>query len=334
MMATQNDLWGGPYPLAVDSVAPTVVKVWFSTTTKQLLVWNYAVPSWVPVASTAIVGGNSPPSPAPLGTLWLDAQPKLWVHVDDWKELTQPVSGGPTAPDGAKFTAATSKPSNPAAGDLWFEPKAQNLSVWNGTNKWVKIGQRVQRNVRFGSYPVPTWNAGGNRSQAVLAGGFMYMSGIRGIDPATQQQVPGPGPGNTPGTIAPNLAPNGNARIIQIYTNIKNILEAEGLSLYDVFGLFTSLTSAAYIGPTATLQALPQFWGNGPYPCRTHEVWLQMSGSDTERENPIVGWPARGDIVEVQVMVWAGNAGKRNPAAIGKAADVRAIPSVSVQTFD
>jgi enamine deaminase RidA (YjgF/YER057c/UK114 family) len=194
---------------------------------------------------------------------------------------------------------------------LWFKPESQNLFLWNSFI-WVQIGRRVHRTVRTGNYS-GTWNAGGNRSQATAAGGILYLSGIRGINPLTQQQLPGPGPGNTPGTTPPNNAPNANARIIQIYQNIKTIAEAEGLTLFDCKCLVTSLTSAAYIGPTATLEALPQFWGNGPYPPRTHQVWLQMSGSDTEAEFPIKGWPPRGDIVEIQAEFWMGGAGKKRP---------------------
>ena len=127
--------------------------------------------------------------------------------------------------------------------------------------------------------------------------------------------------------MAPNIEPNGNARIQQIYQNIQVVLAAEGLSLFDVYGLDTYMTNAAYISPTANLQALPQFWGAGPYPCRTHIPILQLSGSDQEQEFPAVsGWPPRQDIVEVTVLVWAGNAGKRQPSML--ASEIVAIPGV------
>lgn len=327
------ELWGGPYPLSVGNVPPKQVKVWFAPVDGTLRVWNWHAPAaWQPVSATVVVG---PTPPTAIGALYIDANNKLWVMVDDLCELTDPFCDffdAPSPVNGAAFVAAIDPPLNPANGTLWFEPRKQDLSIWNGF-VWVKIGHRVRRNVRTGNY-AGSWNAGGNRSQATSAGGILYLSGIRGIDPTTQQQLPGPGPGNTPGTNPPNTAPNANGRIIQIYQNIKTIVEAEGLSLFDCTGLVTSLTSAAYIGPTATLTALPQFWGLGPYPPRTHQVWLQMSGSDTEQEfaipnaNPGNKWPARGDIVEVQATFWTGGAGRRKPS--GLASEIRSIPGVSV----
>lgn len=136
-------------------------------------------------------------------------------------------------------------------------------------------------------------NAGGNRSQVAIANGLMFVSGVRGTNPTTGAQVPGPGPGNTPGA-----SPNANARIIQIYENIQAIVAVYGLTLADCLDLTTYLTNAAYIGPTATIEAQPQFWGpTGPFPTRTHVGCLFLSGSDTVAEFP--GGPPRGDIVEV-----------------------------------
>jgi len=290
-----------------------------------LLVWNWQTQAWGPVSTTVFVGAN-PPGPS-IGQLYLDAQPKLWVSVDDWTELTMPIIGGPTVPNGAPLTASLNPPQNPASGALWFEPTGQNLSTWNGF-AWIGIGAAVQRNVRIG-HPLGTWNAGGNRTNMARAGDLLYVAGMRGIDPLTQQQVPGPGPAGSHGTIPPNLATDGgNARMVQTYQNIKTIVEAEGLSMYDCLGITTALTSAHYIGPSITPQALPQFWGLGPYPPRTHEVWLQMSGSDTEAEFPITGWPARGDIIEVTSLFYTGRPGKRCPTSM--ADDIKAIPGVSV----
>lgn len=294
------ELWGGPYPLAVGNVPPTQIKIWFNTVADNLMVWNYKALAWQPVSKTVIVGATPPTT---LGQLYIDTNNKLWVFVDDLCELTAPVFGAVAAVNGAQFTGSSDPPLNPPENALWFEPRSQELSLWNDFI-WVRIGHSVHRTVRTGNY-AGTWNAGGNRSQATIAGDILYLSGIRGIDPLTQQQLPGPGPGNTQGTKAPNNAPNGNARIIQIYQNIKTIVEAEGLTLFDCTSLVTSVTSAAYISPTASLEALPQFWGNGPYPPRTHQVWLQMSGSDTEVEWPGTGAP-RGDIVEVQATFWMG----------------------------
>lgn len=319
-----NELWGGPYPLSVGNVPPTQVKIWFDTVSNQLMVWNWHTLTWGPVSTTVVTGT----APTALGQLYVDSNQKLWVPVDDLCELTDPFidffripPDPPTVANGAAFVASSNPPLNPAEGSLWFEPHHQHLSIWNGF-MWVGIGHRVKRNVRIGNY-AGSWNAGGNRSQATAADGILYLSGIRGIDPLTQQQLPGPGAGNTPGA-----SPNANVRIIQIYQNIKTIAEAEGLSLFDCTGLVTSLTSAAYINPTATLQALPQFWGAGPYPPRTHQVWLQMSGSDTIAEFPIPGWPARGDIVEIQATFSMSGAKRRDPTRLSEA--VKALPDVKV----
>jgi enamine deaminase RidA (YjgF/YER057c/UK114 family) len=323
-------LWQGPYPLEVGQDAPTNIKVWFDTRSDVLLVWDYVGGgSWVP-AATSVVVGPTPPSPATLGQLYLDPQPKLWVHIDDWRELTAPISGGPMPPNGSPFIASLTRPTRPATNTLWFEPRTQDLSVWSGV-RWIRIGERVDRNVRIPN-PIHTWNAGGNRSQAARAGELLYVAGMRGIDPVTQQQVPGPGPENTPGTVPPNTAPNAQGRIVQIYQNIKTIVESEGLSLFDCLGIVTGITGSAYIGASATYQALPQFWGLGPYPPRTHEGWLFMSGSDQEREYAVPGWPARGDIVEVTGIFYTGHVGRRRPT--GLASEIKSIPGVRVTTVD
>lgn len=310
---TQNELWGGPYPLTVGPIPPTQRKVWFNTIVNELMIWNWKGMAWQPVSPTV----SAITQPTAIGSLYIDPSNKLWVVVDDLCELTFPIAGSPSPNNGAVFVASFDPPLNPTLNALWFEPRSQKLFLWNGFT-FTQIGRRVHRNVRTGNY-AGTWNAGGNRSQATASGGpTLYLSGIRGIDPTTQQQLPGPGPGNTQGTNPPNTAPNANARIIQIYQNIKTIVEAEGISLFDCKGLVTSLTSAAYIGPTATLEALPQFWGLGPYPPRTHQVWLQMSGSDQEQEFSIPGnkWPPRGDIVEIQAEFSLAHVGRRKPTSL------------------
>src|SRR5882672_1607545 len=312
-----TELWGGPYPLALGNKPPTQTKAWFNTVANQLQVWKWQTQTWEPVSPTVTVG-NTPPSPAVLGQLYVDAQPKLWVMVDVWMELTAPVIGIAMLPaNNAKLTASFHPPQHPSNGDLWFEPTRQDLSIWTGTG-WKLIGTHVERNVRI-AYPINTWNAGGNRTQAARAGDLLWIAGMRGIDPLTQKQVPGPGVGGS--------GDGGKGRIVQTYQNIKTIVESEGLTMFDCLNLFTFLTSAAYIGPTAQFQALPQFWGLGPYPLRTHCVLLQMSGSDTEVEFLGTGAP-RGDIVEVTSVFFAGHAGRKHHSEESEA--LRSIPGVSI----
>jgi enamine deaminase RidA (YjgF/YER057c/UK114 family) len=269
------ELWGGPYPLSVGNVPPTQVKIWFNTVANELMVWNWHALAWQPVSSTVVVDATPPTT---ISQIYLDPSQKLWVQVDDLCELTEPIPGGPRAVDGAVFVASADPPLNPAMGALWFVPQSQNLNIWNGF-VWVGIGRRVRRNVRTGNY-AGTWNAGGNRSQATAAGGILYLSGIRGIDPLTQQQLPGPGPGNTQGVLPPNTAPNADARIIQIYQNIKTIVEAEGLSLFDCTGLVTSITndglSFADSTPSSVAAVLGQWSVSSAHaPSMAANVWLR-----------------------------------------------------------
>lgn len=327
-------LWGGPYPLHVGNTPPTQTKVWFDTGANQLKVWNWQTIAWEQVLPTVYVNPIPPTgAQAPIGQLYIDGANKLWVKVDDWKELTFPVLNSPVPETSAPFVASLGPPQTPLVGSLWYQPSNQDLFMWSGLT-WVRIGTRVVRNVRVGSY-ANSWNAGGNRAQAESAGNFLYIAGIRGIDPVTQLQQPGPGPLNAQGTTPPNTQPNGNLRINQIYTNIKTICQAEGISLFECMGLDTYIASNAYINPTASLQAQGEFWGNGPYPNRTHITMLQMSGSDTEAEYgaTVPGWPARGDIVEVTSVFWLGGPGpgiKRVPNSL--ASEVLAMPGVTMGT--
>jgi enamine deaminase RidA (YjgF/YER057c/UK114 family) len=209
---------------------------------------------------------------------------------------------------------------------LWFEPRLQHLSVWNG-HTWLRIGRRVERSVRNGNW-INTWNAGGNRSQGVRAGELLYVAGMRGINPLTQQQEIGPGAGGTVGAAPYTDTTGGLIRNNRIWSNIQVIVEAEGLVLQDCYGIVTAVTNLAYLGVTIQSQAQPQFFGIGPYPPRTHEVWLQMSGGDQIEEFPIAGWPIRGDITEITAMFYTGHAGRRKPTT--HATEIAAIPGVAV----
>jgi hypothetical protein len=246
--------------------------------------------------------------------LWIDSTGKLWVHIDDWRELTMPVIGGPTPLNGSLLTSSIQPPVNPVSGNLWFEPVHQDLRLFNGF-AWLRLGVRVERNVRNANW-INTWNAGGNRGQGVRAGELLYVAGMRGISPTTQQQVIGPGAGGVVGPPPYNDTTGGLTRNIQIWDNIKVIVEAEGLSLFDCYGITTAVTNLAYLGVTIQAEAQPQFYGAGPYPPRTHEVWLQMSGSDNIEEFPITGWPVRGDITEITSMFFTGRPGRRRPSGL------------------
>jgi hypothetical protein len=138
MTREDTELWGGPYPLSVGNVPPTQVKIWFNTVANELMVWNWKTLAWQPVSSTVVVRAL----PTVIGQLYIDPDQKLWVLVDNLCELTDPIPGGPTAADGAAFTASADPPLNPATGALWFVPQSQDLRIWNGF-VWVRIGRGV-----------------------------------------------------------------------------------------------------------------------------------------------------------------------------------------------
>ena len=129
-----TDLWNGPYPYAVGAMPPTQIKVWFNTIANQLQVFDWQPanngtgPAWIQAATNVVVS-PTPPASHPLGTVWLDSQPKLWVMVDMCNEMTFPVTGGPAVTTGAPITFGFNPPVSPAMGQLWFEPRAGELFV-------------------------------------------------------------------------------------------------------------------------------------------------------------------------------------------------------------
>jgi enamine deaminase RidA (YjgF/YER057c/UK114 family) len=93
--------------------------------------------------------------------------------------------------------------------------------------------------------PTGTWSVG------TRAGDFVFVAGMRGIDPTT----------NT-------LAQGEEARIRQAFLNMKLIAEAEGASLADAVRLVVYVTDMARLRPIVNaVQA--DLWGQGPYPPRT-----------------------------------------------------------------
>ena len=93
--------------------------------------------------------------------------------------------------------------------------------------------------------PTGPWSLGAR------AGDFVYVAGMRGIDPAT----------NT--IVAPE-----EARVRQAYTNMKMIAESEGASLADCVRTVVYVTDMARLRPLVN-KIQEEFWGLGPYPPRT-----------------------------------------------------------------
>ena len=93
--------------------------------------------------------------------------------------------------------------------------------------------------------PTGTWNLG------TRAGDFVFVAGMRGIDPATNQLVQGD-----------------EARIRQGFLNMKLIAESEGATLRDATRLVVYVTDMFRFRPLVN-KVQEELWGQGPYPPRT-----------------------------------------------------------------
>jgi enamine deaminase RidA (YjgF/YER057c/UK114 family) len=93
--------------------------------------------------------------------------------------------------------------------------------------------------------PTGTWSLG------TRAGDFIFVAGMRGIDPATNQLVQGD-----------------EARIRRAFLNMKLIAESEGASLRDATRLVVYVTDMFRFRPLVN-KVQEELWGPGPYPPRT-----------------------------------------------------------------
>jgi enamine deaminase RidA (YjgF/YER057c/UK114 family) len=90
-----------------------------------------------------------------------------------------------------------------------------------------------------------TWNLG------TRAGDFVYVAGMRGIDPKTDTLVQGD-----------------EARVRQAFMNMKLIAESEGATLRDAVRLVVYVTDMFRYRPIVN-KIQTELWGEGPYPPRT-----------------------------------------------------------------
>ena len=90
-----------------------------------------------------------------------------------------------------------------------------------------------------------TWDVG------TRAGDFIYIAGMRGIDPQTNTLVAGE-----------------EARIRQGFTNMKLIAESEGATLRDCVRIVVYVTDMFRFRPLVN-KVQEELWGKGPYPPRT-----------------------------------------------------------------
>ena len=93
--------------------------------------------------------------------------------------------------------------------------------------------------------PTGTWDLGAR------AGDFVYVAGMRGIDPKTNTLVGGD-----------------EARIRQGFLNMQMIAQSQGASLRDCVRIVVYVTDMIRFRPLVN-KVQDELWGNGPYPPRT-----------------------------------------------------------------
>jgi 2-iminobutanoate/2-iminopropanoate deaminase len=93
--------------------------------------------------------------------------------------------------------------------------------------------------------PTGTWALG------TRAGDFVYVAGMRGIDPKTNTLVQGD-----------------EARVRQAFLNMKLIAESEGASLHDAVRIVVYVTDMFRYRPIVN-KVQEELWGRPPYPPRT-----------------------------------------------------------------
>ena len=93
--------------------------------------------------------------------------------------------------------------------------------------------------------PTGTWNLG------TRAGDFVFVAGMRGIDPATNSLIPDP-----------------KDRVRQAFENMKLIAESEGATLRDAVRIVVYVTDMYRFRPLVN-EIQEELWGEGPYPPRT-----------------------------------------------------------------
>ena len=111
--------------------------------------------------------------------------------------------------------------------------------------------------------PTGTWSLGAR------AGDFVFVAGMRGIDPASNALVPGE-----------------EARVRQAFSNMAQIAAAEGATLRDAVRLVVYVTDMNRHRPIVN-KVQEELWGGGPYPPRTivevrrlsQDDWVEVEGT-------------------------------------------------------
>jgi enamine deaminase RidA (YjgF/YER057c/UK114 family) len=122
-----------------------------------------------------------------------------------------------------------------AAALVCFAAEAQELSP-NGVKTLAPPGAIK---------PTGTWSLG------TRAGDFVFIAGMRGIDPKTDTLVQGD-----------------EARVRQAFLNMQLIAQSEGAQLRDAVRLVVYVTDMFRYRPIVN-KVQAELWGQGPYPPRT-----------------------------------------------------------------
>jgi enamine deaminase RidA (YjgF/YER057c/UK114 family) len=93
--------------------------------------------------------------------------------------------------------------------------------------------------------PTGTWSVGAR------AGDFVFVAGMRGIDPVTNALLEG-----------------AEARVRQAFKNMLTIAQSEGAGLADCVRLVAYVTDMAALRPLVN-KVQEEIWTGGPYPSRT-----------------------------------------------------------------
>lgn len=93
--------------------------------------------------------------------------------------------------------------------------------------------------------PTGPWSLG------VRAGDFVYVAGMRGIDPKSNRLVEGE-----------------EARVRGAFANMKTVAAAAGAALQDCVRLVVYVTDMARVRPLVN-RVQEELWAGGPYPPRT-----------------------------------------------------------------
>ena len=118
--------------------------------------------------------------------------------------------------------------------------------------------------------PTGTWSLGAR------AGDFVFVAGMRGIDPASNTIV---GPEE--------------ARIRQAFKNMKTIAVSEGATLTDCVRLTVFVTDMNGLRPLVN-KVQEELWGGGPYPPRTIVEVAKLNQDDIFEVEGTFYAPAKG----------------------------------------